>query len=93
MMPHRSAVLAHHGHAKSQCLQVLRSLSTYLDQELSTSICKEIRKHLGACPNCEEFVRSLRQTIRLCRHVPPPPLSPTLKAQLRTRILKAAGRA
>ncbi|MEW6544661.1 MAG: zf-HC2 domain-containing protein [Nitrospirota bacterium] len=83
---------AGHGHSKAQCIKVLRRLSAYLDKDLSVAVCKEIRKHLGACPNCEVFIGSLRQAIALCRHVEPPPLTPALKARLRIEILKAAGR-
>ena len=89
---HRSPLHLHHGHSKALCVKVLRRLSAYLDDELTVSICKEIRKHLGACPNCEEFIASLRQAVRLCRHIDPAPLSPAFKARLRIQILKAAGR-
>ena len=92
MTTHRSPARPHHGHSKAQCVKVLRRLSAYLDDELSVNICKEVRKHLGACPNCEVFVASLRQTVSLCRHVGPAPPTPAFKARLRTEILKAAGR-
>lgn len=81
-----------HGHSKAGCLKILRGLSAYLDDELEGDVCREIRKHLGACPNCEVFLASLRSTITLCRHVTPPPLSSAAKARLRGHILKAAGR-
>jgi anti-sigma factor RsiW len=80
------------GHSRSQCLKILRRLSAYLDNDLSVSVCDEIRKHLGACPNCEVFVSSLRQTVGLCRHMDVAPLSPSFKARLRGEILRAAGR-
>lgn len=77
-----------HTHGKSRCLRILRRLSAYIDDELSTSICQEIRRHLGACPNCETFVTSLRQTMSLCRHSPAPTLSTTDRALMRVKILK-----
>jgi len=80
---------SHHGHSKAHCIKVLQRLSAYLDDELSVSICKEIRKHMGACPNCEVFVTSLRQTISLCRCADVPSLSPAAKARLRREILRA----
>jgi anti-sigma factor RsiW len=73
---------------KSRCLRILRQLSAYIDDELSTNICQEIRRHLGACPNCEIFVTSLRQTVSLCRHSPAPTLSTADRALMREKILK-----
>jgi anti-sigma factor RsiW len=81
-----------HDHSKARCLGILRRLSAYLDDELTPDICKDIRKHLGACPKCEVFVASLRRTIALCRHHTPAPASPPEKARLRAKILKAAAR-
>jgi len=79
-----------HQHGKGRCLRILRALSAFIDDELSEDICQEIRRHLGACPNCEDFVASLRQTVFLCRHSPAPALSPTDRALMREQILKAA---
>jgi anti-sigma factor RsiW len=75
-------------HRKDRCLRILRQLSAYIDDELSTNICQEIRRHLGACPNCETFVMSLRQTVLLCRHSPSPTLSTADRALMRDKILK-----
>ena len=79
-----------HQHGKGRCLHILRELSAYIDDELSGEICREIRRHLGACPNCEEFVASLRHTVSLCRHRPAPPLSSTDRARMREEILQSA---
>ncbi|MBH0202168.1 MAG: zf-HC2 domain-containing protein [Nitrospira sp.] len=79
-----------HTHGKSRCLRILRQLSAYLDDELSANICEEIRRHLGACPNCETFVTSLRQTVSLCRHSPTPTLSTADRAAMRKKILRTA---
>ncbi len=87
----RRPMHSHHGHSKAQCLKILRNLSAYLDDDLSVSVCAEIRKHLGACPNCEVFVESLRQTVGLCRHHQPQPLSVSEKTVLRQDILRAVG--
>lgn len=73
-----------------RCLRILRQLSAYIDDELSASICQEIRRHLGACPHCETFVMSLRQTVLLCRHSPAPTLSAADRAFMRQKILKTA---
>lgn len=82
-----------HRHSKAGCVKVLQRLSAYLDDELTTEVCKEVRAHMGACPKCELFLASLRQTISLCRHFEASPLSPAKKLQLRREIQKAISRA
>jgi anti-sigma factor RsiW len=79
-----------HRHEKKRCLAILRELSAFIDDELSSEICREIRLHLGVCPNCELFVASLRQTVSLCRHKPVSPLSAADRSRLREEILRAA---
>ncbi len=78
------------GQGKGRCLRILRALSAFIDDELSENICQEIRRHLGDCPNCEDFVTSLRQTVWLCRHRPVPALSSAERASMRAQILRAA---
>jgi len=80
-----------HRHGKGGCLPILRELSAFIDDELPEDICREIRRHLGDCPNCEEFVASLRQTVSLCRHTPAPTLSSADRARMREKILQSAG--
>jgi len=88
--PNTAGRAAHpHGHKKGRCLDILRTLSAYIDDELSQDICRQIRRHLGACPNCEEFVASLRQTVSLCRHRPPAVLSSADRIRMRDQILKS----
>jgi anti-sigma factor RsiW len=87
----RASLTRHpHDHGKSQCLNILRQLSAYIDDELAGDICREIRRHLDACPNCEIFVSSLRQTVSLCRHSPVPSLSPLDRSSMREKILRAS---
>lgn len=79
-----------HAHKPGRCLNLLKQLSAYIDDELPSDICREIRRHVGACPNCETFIASLRQTVTLCRHRPPPTLTATARVALREAILQAA---
>ena len=81
--PHR------HTHKPGRCLDILRQLSAYIDDELPSKICDELRRHLGTCPNCEEFVASLRKTVALCRHHSTPSLSSRDRAALRHDILRS----
>ncbi|MDH4186888.1 MAG: zf-HC2 domain-containing protein [Nitrospira sp.] len=79
-----------HRHEPGQCLDLLRQLSAYIDDELPAEICREIRQHVGTCPKCEIFIVSLRQTVVLCRHRPVPSLKSSDRSALRRAILNRA---
>ena len=75
---------------QGHCMDLLRQLSAYIDDELPSDICQEIRRHLGACPNCEVFIASLQHTVTLCRHRPTPQLTSVDRMNMRHAILDAA---
>ena len=52
---------------ENECVRIFALLSEYLDQELPAGTCDELEQHLGGCPKCVEFVRSLQRSIELCR--------------------------
>ena len=79
-----------HTHGQGHCADLLRQLSAYIDDELPSDICREIRRHLGTCPNCEVFIASLKQTVTLCRHRPAPQLTSVERMNMRHAILDAA---
>ncbi len=79
-----------HTHSQGRCVDLLRQLSAYIDDELPSDICREIRRHLGTCPNCEVFIASLQQTVTLCRHRPAPELTSVDRMNMRRAILDAA---
>ena len=79
-----------HTHSQGHCVDLLRQLSAYIDDELPSDICREIRRHLGACPNCEVFIASLQHTVTLCRHRPAPELTSVDRMNMRCAILDAA---
>jgi len=80
----------HHQPGEGRCLDILRQLSAYIDDELPSDICAELRRHVGACPNCEVFIASLRDTVKLCRSHQAPPLSALERAMMRQEILQAS---
>ena len=87
----RSGPSSHrHTHGQGHCVDLLRQLSAYIDDELPSDICREIRLHLGACPNCEVFIASLQHTVTLCQHHPVPPLNSADRANMRRAILDGA---
>jgi len=51
----------------SDCGRIFALLSEYLDQELAPPQCVELEEHLRGCPECIEFVRSLKRSVKLCR--------------------------
>ncbi len=51
----------------TDCREIFALLSQYLDRELPPEICDQIEKHIGDCPPCIDFVRSLRTSIDLYR--------------------------
>jgi anti-sigma factor RsiW len=79
-----------HTHGQGHCVDLLRQLSAYIDDELPSDICREIRQHLGACPNCEVFITSLKHTVTLCRHRPAPQLTSADRVNMRRTILDLA---
>ena len=93
MKPVKRKTSQGHRHTKAGCMKILQRLSAYLDDELTADVCQEVRAHMGACPKCEVFLDSLRQTISLCRHLEATPLSSSKKLQLRCEIQKAISRA
>jgi anti-sigma factor RsiW len=80
----------HHTNDRGHCVDLLRQLSAYIDDELPSDICQEIRRHLGACPNCEVFIASLQHTVTLCRHRPTPQLTSDDRMNMRRAILDEA---
>ncbi len=49
----------------SDCGRVFTALSEYLDQELAPAECEGLERHLRGCPECIQFVRSLRRSVQL----------------------------
>jgi RNA polymerase sigma-70 factor (ECF subfamily) len=48
-------------------MEIFAALSAYLDRELPPATCGELEEHLRDCPECVEFVDSLKRSIGLCR--------------------------
>lgn len=52
---------------ENDCGQIFALLSEYLDQELPPATCEQLEHHLADCPECIQFVESLKRSVRLCR--------------------------
>lgn len=64
----------------------LRYICENLDQQVDSRECREVRKHLADCPECMEYLSSLRATVDLYRRYTPPPLPAAAKARLRKEL-------
>lgn len=53
------------------CRDLLDSLSSYLDHELSDELCAAIDHHLAECENCRVVINTLRKTIELYHDTAP----------------------
>jgi RNA polymerase sigma-70 factor (ECF subfamily) len=71
----------------SDCSRIFALLSQYLDKELAPASCEELERHLQGCPECIQFVESLKRSAQLCRQfancTPVTELSPEAMAALR----------
>ena len=69
------------------CIQIFAMLSQYLDRELPAA-CGDLEEHLRDCPECIQFVESLKRSVELCRQYGasrrPEPVPPEKLAELRT---------
>ncbi len=65
-----------------KCKDVYRHICERLDQGLDSPECREIRKHLDSCTDCQAYLDSLKKTVALYRSVQPPPISPGTHRQL-----------
>lgn len=72
---------------EADCSRVFALLSEYLDKELAPGTCEELEAHVRDCPECIQFIDSLKRSIRLCREfgnsAPSAPIGEDAMAQLR----------
>jgi len=73
-----------------KCSDVYRHICDNLDQRLGTRRCMEIKRHLGACPDCRAYLESLKKTVSIYRTLPSPPLPKGAHERL-IRALRESG--
>lgn len=64
------------------CRRVFELLSDYVDGELSQEDRESLALHLGACPPCEEFLRTFQAARELCRQS----LMETMPEEMKSRL-------
>ncbi len=76
----------------STCKHVYEHICENLDQELDSPQCREIKKHLEACPDCMAYLDSLKKTVSLYRAVPAPKVPRSVHARLIKVITLSSGK-
>lgn len=64
------------------CRQAYRFICDNLDENIASARCRAMRKHIACCPHCQEYLDSLKATIRLYRAAAGPKVSRTTHRQL-----------
>ena len=72
-------------HTHKNCQELLGSLSSYIDGDLSPELCQELEKHLAGCDDCRVVLNTTRRTIDL---VHAPLEKPDLPDEVRERLFK-----
>jgi len=75
-----------------RCKEVLSGISAYLDGELDKTACDAIEQHCRECPPCAAFVKSLRETVGLCRQAGSVPLPKAVRERARERVRRLLDR-
>jgi hypothetical protein len=68
------------------CKESLARICTEMDEHLDSPKCREIKKHLEACPSCAAYLDSLKKTVRLYRDYPCPKLPGRCRKEFLTRL-------
>jgi len=72
-------------HIHKNCAELLGSLSSYIDGDLSPDLCDELEKHLAGCTDCQVVLNTTKRTIDL---VHTPLEKPDLPEDVRERLFK-----
>jgi anti-sigma factor (TIGR02949 family) len=72
-------------HIHKSCAELLGSLSSYIDGDLSPELCQELEKHLAGCDDCRVVLNTTKRTIEL---VHSPAEKSDLPEEVRERLFK-----
>ena len=75
------------------CEELTEFLSRYIDEELAEGEREVFEDHLKACPPCEVYLDTFRETIRLGKQVSCPEAQEAMPDSLVKAILAARGAA
>ncbi len=71
--------LPHNGHSR----RIVNELCNYLGQDLDSPMCRELQAHVESCPECMEYINSVKLTVTVFReNYKPQPLPEEIKLNL-----------
>ncbi|GAB4366261.1 MAG: hypothetical protein Kow0042_06030 [Calditrichia bacterium] len=53
--------MKHHGK------KLIGELCNYLGEDLDHPMCQELLQHVNECPECRQYIESIKLTVHLCR--------------------------
>lgn len=68
---------------RRRCPDVLRTLSRYLEGEISSNVCARMEKHVRECPPCGDACDSLKRVLALCQAAPEPQVPAEIQDSVR----------
>ena len=70
----------------ARCRALVERLSRFIDDDLTAADRRAVLAHLRRCPCCDDFVDSLRRTVRLCQDSRRTRLPAAVRARARARV-------
>jgi anti-sigma factor RsiW len=76
------------GPAHKNCLVLFERLSEYIDRELDAPTCKTIEAHIDDCKPCQVCLKTLKQTVLLCRNLERRQVPETFSLKLKEAVFE-----
>jgi hypothetical protein len=71
---------------KKSCGRMVKNICDSLGESSDSPQCRALKLHLEECPDCREYLRSIRTTISLYKEYPTPPLTPKDRHKLLRKL-------
>lgn len=67
--------------------KIVDELCNYLGYDFQSPMCKELHEHVKHCPECQQYIDSVKMTVKICQDVyPPEPVPEAVKQELLKKI-------
>jgi hypothetical protein len=66
---------------------MVKNICDSLGESSNSPRCRALKLHLEKCPDCREYLRSVRDTIRLYKGYPIPRITPKTRRKLLRKLL------